>query len=859
MTDAEPSGSAASSSAVGDPRVLLADYANGSDEWVRYIVGDVLANGARPSETTIAEAYDLFRQEKALDERVLPAVPMIATAATEAEQTAPLSIVRLSDVHGVNALLTGSVIDPHIGLTVIYGENGTGKTGYSRIFKALAESRTADEILGDIASTSPEPPSAKIDFKLGDQTESYEWHGETGVPPFTRMSIFDSRSVSYHVDDDLDYVYTPAALALFEHAIAGLQGVLARIDGAVRQLRTNDTRLLTRFPRESTAYPLIEALGASTDLSQIQALGDQAPSIDARIESLRQTVAALEANTIRPKLDQALREARVLSEAQELSVVLASFDVTSYNSTVTKRAGLVADYDTFRTELFAAADLPADPDETWSDFIASGDAYQAHLTDLGVHDDSRCIYCRQELASPARKLLAKYATYLADRVRADIAAGDQMLAAFGATLSGAATTDVASFTHEYAERADKPKFYDDVLAITDELSAVRDSVLARTAIDHDPNVQVEAQGRSIAAKLAATNDAVETLHDQLANRMSTLAEKKKELAELDAGGEITRSWADIERIVNDAKEADRLTTLRGALPRAQRAVTELAKTASNELINNNFDLLFVEECEKLRAPSLKVQFVGREGRAKRRKVLNGTVRPSKVLSEGEQKVLAMADFLAESRLAGITAPVVFDDPVSSLDHRRIREVSGRIANLAEGIQVIVFTHDILFTSQLLSLFEKSKRCSFFEITDEAGKGQVTPSTGPRGDTLKSLRGRINSTIQAALVQQGEARAALVHQGYSHIRSWCELFTEEELLKGVVRRYEANVRMTTLLDIKTDRLAASIAAVAKVFDDACRYTDAHSQPLITSAVQPTLAKLEEDWKVLQDCRSAYIAP
>jgi hypothetical protein len=165
----------------------------------------------------------------------------------------------------------------------------------------------------------------------------------------------------------------------------------------------------------------------------------------------------------------------------------------------------------------------------------------------------------------------------------------------------------------------------------------------------------------------------------------------------------------------------------------------------------------------------------------------------------------MADFLAESRLAGITAPVVFDDPVSSLDHRRILEVSGHIANLAEDNQVIVFTHDILFTSHLLALFEKSKRRSFFEITDEAGKGQVNPVTGPRGDTLKSRRGRINSTIQAAQGQQGDARAALVHQGYSHIRSWCELFTQEELLRGVVRRYEANVRMTTLPDIRTDRL------------------------------------------------------
>ncbi len=237
MTEVEPTSSgAAIGTTVGDPRLLLADYANGADEWVRYIVADVLANGISTPETKIAEAYDLFRQEKALDERVLPPVPLIATAATEAEQTDPLSIVRLSNVHGVNALVTGSVIEPHIGLTVIYGENGTGKTGYSRIFKALAESRTADEILGDIGSISPEPPSAKIDYKLGDEAETLLWQGETGVPPFTRMSIFDSRSVSYHVDTDLDYVYTPAALALFEHVIGGLQGVLARIDGDVKRL-----------------------------------------------------------------------------------------------------------------------------------------------------------------------------------------------------------------------------------------------------------------------------------------------------------------------------------------------------------------------------------------------------------------------------------------------------------------------------------------------------------------------------------------------------------------------------------------------------------------------------------------------
>ena len=284
-----------------------------------------------------------------------------------------------------------------------------------------------------------------------------------------------------------------------------------------------------------------------------------------------------------------------------------------------------------------------------------------------------------------------------------------------------------------------------------------------------------------------------------------------------------------------------------------RSVTALAKAASDQLINQSFDALFLEECEALRTPSLKVQFVGREGRAQRRKVLSGKHKPSKVLSEGEQKVLALADFLAEARLAGITAPVIFDDPVSSLDHRRIKEVAQRIARLAGDNQVIVFTHDILFATTLLALFEKSKRCAYFQITDESGKGQVSRATGPRIDSLSAIKGRINSTIQAAKQLDGEARDALVHTGYSHLRSWCEVFTEEELLKGVTRRYQANVQMTTLGNINVDRLGEIIPKVSAVFEEACRYIDGHSQALITQGVSPTLAGLEHHWAEVQELK------
>jgi hypothetical protein len=54
-----------------DPRALLAEWANKNDEWVRFVVGEVIQSGKALSNGEIAHAYMLFRQEKGLDERAL--------------------------------------------------------------------------------------------------------------------------------------------------------------------------------------------------------------------------------------------------------------------------------------------------------------------------------------------------------------------------------------------------------------------------------------------------------------------------------------------------------------------------------------------------------------------------------------------------------------------------------------------------------------------------------------------------------------------------------------------------------------------------------------------------------------------
>lgn len=167
------------------------------------------------------------------------------------------------------------------------------------------------------------------------------------------------------------------------------------------------------------------------------------------------------------------------------------------------------------------------------------------------------------------------------------------------------------------------------------------------------------------------------------------------------------------------------------------------------MVNRNFETLFADECARLRAPKVAFRFQGRSGKAESKKVVSA-YKPSAVLSEVEQKVLALADFLAESRMRGTKTSLVFDDPVTSLDYRRLDEVAGRIRELSGNHQVVVLTHNIMFASALLAgRHSKKQRVKVYEVHDGgAAEGVLAPEVEPRLDTVADLTKRINARLRA---------------------------------------------------------------------------------------------------------------
>ena len=846
----------------GDPRIALAQWVNNSDEWIRSIVRQVLGSSDQISEAELAQIYQLLKEEKGIDDRVLSTQPPIAEPTQALGQSEPLFLTRISNIKGVNALTEGEHIDFGKGLTLLFGENGTGKTGYARILKRVADSRSVEDILADVNLDGvPPSPSADIDYRSGDTDFSYQWNGEEAQPPLDLMSIFDNPAAYYHVDSDLRYTYRPAALAIFDRVNHEVQGIIELIEQEIQDLPFNNSALLSRIDAASSIYPYIQSLGPTTDMKELLQLSIVPEHADDLKEGLETAVAGIRANLVGQQISLKSRLQNALKEALDYTEIVAEFEVQDYQSSLTKLSELHSDQTTLRDSLFAAANLPAEPDQTWEAFIKSGKEYHNHLQKLGVHDETRCLYCRQTLSPDGLSLIAKYSNYLESQIAKDIRAQESTIQALVKPLQDSSLANVLAFCRPAEAKPDEG-----IAATTDQIetlrellaveATVRKQLADKTAVEESNLSRVSEVGSKVGAWHSDATAALEELRIQNTDREEVLTKKEAELLELRARMELNKSWSEVEGLVAIAIRREKLRKERDAIAVLRRSITILSNKASELLINKNFEHIFRNECAELRAPGLELEFFGRQGEALRRKKMPGGTDPSKVLSEGEQKVIALADFMAEARMSDNTVPVIFDDPVSSLDHRRVGEVAKRIADLASDHQVVVFTHDILFVNHLLSLLEKSEKHVFYWVTDDNGTGTVTPAAGYRWDSISALNDRLSSAIDKARKSTGEERDSHVRQGYALIRAWCEVFVEHDVLAEVTERYQPNVRIGALKGIKTSKLEQTIATVTSVFNDACRYIDAHSQPLATLGILPKLSDLKSDWGKLRVCRSEY---
>lgn len=89
-----------------------------------------------------------------------------------------IKLVSISELQGVNALVPNQKITFSSSLTAIYGENGSGKSGYARVLGCAGFTRGDVHILPDYNTRPDEcvPASASIEVDNGDCIRSVSFY-----------------------------------------------------------------------------------------------------------------------------------------------------------------------------------------------------------------------------------------------------------------------------------------------------------------------------------------------------------------------------------------------------------------------------------------------------------------------------------------------------------------------------------------------------------------------------------------------------------------------------------------------------------------------------------------------------------
>jgi hypothetical protein len=846
-------------------RQRLIEWANQQDGWVRLIVADVISTRRDLSSDSLRAVRDAYLVEKQLVEEEAREVPLLGDDGANGDADEPLRMTELRECDGVNALAVGQEIVFNPRMTVLFGENAAGKTGYVRVLKLLANVRGAEPIIADIHRPSAvASPAAVVKYRLGDTPGELAWRGQKGVAPFTRITVFDSPAVALHLEENVTYVFTPADLALFGYVHAALEGVRALLQTDLGDGLPKQNPFLTAFTRGTEIYPRIEALSASTNLTELENLAIVTDAEKTELDSLKVNIQALSSASTGNQAEMLRNRATVLRNLITIGQALVTFNAGEFGEAVAAEESARTGQTESAAAVFGGAQLPEDLRPAWQRFLEAGEQYVIASNQTAYPEESDvCIYCRQALDDAARSLLSTYRQYASGAVAAALEGAAAQLTLLQAPMIATAVTaameGLRATLPGLAEGEQVPEWFPDGTALLTRVEALHEAVVARKRTTAPGSVVV---AESLLSRLRVAQTEVDAtmvaLRGDATERSEVLKSQKAKVALIEARQRLAQLLPDIRTYVERAVWRDRLTTLLGRFQGLLTGLTVQTKVASEDVLNRDFERVFFDECTALRAPNVTLDFPGRRGHAARTKKVAEDHSLADILSEGEQKVIAIADFLAEASLRTGSAPIVFDDPVNSFDYRRVGEIAQRIAALSEEHQVIVFTHDIWFTSKLLAEFEHHpSECMYYQVVEDGGvKGLISRASHPRLDSVASVRRRINVAIDAATGGTDDDRQHRIDSAYSEVRTWCEIVVETVILGKVTQRYQPNVAMQNLSLIKVDGLHKAIGIISAIWEKTNRYTPAHSQPLGTLGVRPSLSELRKDWAELQQSVQEY---
>lgn len=845
------------------PRTLEGDivaFTQALPYWAQFLA-ERLLSGWQLSDADYQQAYQFLLEDAGLLEKSARTDIKIVCKGGFGDYKNDLQLKKITGVMGINALVPDQVLELGANLTIIYGANGSGKSGYIRLLNNVFITKGDKTILPNIHDTgTPAIKAAEFTFESDGKTLDLKYPEDCGEAVFKQFSVFDEKAVHAHLNQKNQFEFRPAGLSFFADLNESYKKMeeLMQTNVDIKSLRTDYTAL---FDGESGIKTLLSQLSAKTEKSDLQ--GFMPFTAEDKAERIKLEAAKAEL--------MALKKDKEIEDLQQQHGLLETLKQSTQHinrffsdEQLTKAANKIKDC-LLKEQAASSHDISqfekAGHQEIggieWREFLTAADAFarKQDKEDMKyAQPDDNCLFCQQPLTAEARALINTYWSFIKSKAEQE---NKDAQAALQSSKDALSKIDLkilpdTGILHKWLTENHAAE----LAALTKQLKAQK-SLQAKLVADIEAKkvnayeavqidtVPLDTLMTGITTKIAELNEdkpmeAVEKLQKQI-----TLLNHREKLADHLPG---------IEKAIDNLKWCDSAAKAKSKINK--RDITNREKELSGLYFNQAYIDQFNAECTRLKGDfGINVNHTGSGGTSFRQLTLKGKT-PSDILSEGEQKVISLADFLAETILSGVNKGIVFDDPVNSLDEKRKGNIAERLINESANRQIVVFTHDLVFVSQMITFCQENGRehvCHWIEQRD--GKpGYISLKNAPSYE--KEYRNQNIPLKYAADAKKigtsAKEREFLIKEGFTSLRTCYETLVINSLFKNVVQRFNERISMEAFKEVNfTTEMRNELYAG---FTECCKYMEGHSHSDALPYRKPELSDLDAEIQRYIDIRA-----
>jgi len=789
-------------------------------------------------------------------------------------------ITKIKNVENIKALKKDEeLIFNNKGITAIYGDNGSGKSSYVGILKHVCKTRGAlPTITKNLfnSNSSKLSQKAEVEYIKNGVTGAVEWKDNNISSSILKVvDVFDAHSANHYIDGEDEIAFIPSGLLVLEKLALCCKNVKQQIENEISDLENNVFNFSFLMEDETEVSKFLKNINHETTINDLRKYSrftedhqKELERINIEIEELRRT----DPKRLIEENNNKIERFKILKEKYEqIENAYSKEKIDFIVKIVNDYKELEEAIDEISKKTFSDLPIEGIGNTTWKHLWESARKFIDEIKGENVFpetdENAICPLCLQILDDDAKKRFLDFEEYVKkdiqskfDTKREELNKEKQKYESLDINFNSIIPTidEINEIDKQFKE------------SHNNYLTSVSDYKNKIIIFINNRGKQLEyfKFDKLISKEVNKFIDELQEENKRLNSQSvdDRISELTIQQNELEARKNLKKYKPKIAREICRRKK---IYILKECLSKCNtKSITDFSNSLSKKYVTKTLQDNFKKELKNLGFNYVEIKPETRGERGKQYFYLKLgsdyaiSTDLKEILSEGEHRAISLATFMAELSLSEQKSAIIFDDPVSSLDHKWRNRIAKRIVEEARNRQVIIFTHDITFLIMLQehsekinvnltlkSLTRKRKETGIVAENPPWDALSVTKRIGILKDEKQKLRKILENETEEKYKEE-------VQKFYGKLRETWERLIEELVLNKVITRFGRSVqtmRLKRLIDITEE----DYKLIEENMTKASKYFSGHDTAGELIEEYPNIQEIEEDIKIIEEYKNDLI--